>query len=137
MPDARELMDDPDFVDFEASIDDVVEEVESSENTLIVREDGEVVGEIHEQSLLKILIPENRLDEEKVIGILGLSYDASYTAEKASDIMNRHEVTVPPDEEVGEIAFLMDREDIRAIPVEEEGEVIGVVHEDRLVEEIE
>jgi CBS domain-containing protein len=133
---ARELMDDPDFIDYETDIDEVVDELHTQENTLIVRKDDEAVGEIHEQSLLKVLIPEDRLDEEKVIGILGLSFDQSYVAEKAEDIMNKHEVTVDPDEEAGELAFLMDREDIRSIPVVEDGEVIGVVHEDRLIEEI-
>ena len=129
-------MDDPDFIDYETDIDEVVDELHTQENTLIVRKDDEAVGEIHEQSLLKVLIPEDRLDEEKVIGILGLSFDQSYVAEKAEDIMNKHEVTVDPDEEAGELAFLMDREDIRSIPVVEDGEVIGVVHEDRLIEEI-
>lgn len=133
---ARELMDEPDFIEHDADIDEVVDELDTRENTLIVRRDGKVVGEIHEQSLLKVLIPEDRLDEEKVIGILGFSFDESYVAEKAEDIMNRHEVTVDPDEETGEIAFVMDREDIRSVPVEENGDIIGVVHEDRLIEEI-
>ncbi len=129
-------MDEPDFIEADASIEEVKQEVEGTENTLIVKRNGNIVGEIHENSLLKILIPEKRLDEEKVIGILGLSFDSRYVAEKAEDLMNQHEVTVKPDEEIGEIAFLMDREDIRSIPVEEDGEVVGVVHENRLVEEI-
>lgn len=136
MATARELMDEPDFIEADADIEDVVDELHSRENTLIVRRDGEAVGEIHEQSLLKVLVPEDRLDEEKVIGILGFSFDQSYVAEKAEDIMNEHEVTVDPDEETGEIAFVMDREDLRSVPVEEENEIIGVVHEDRLIEEI-
>ncbi len=129
-------MDEPDFVDIDASVEEVKEEVEGLENTLIVRDGEEVVGEIHENSLLKLLIPQDRIDEEKLIGILGLSFDQSYVAEKAEDLMNRHEVTIPPDEDIGEIAFLMDREDVRAIPVEEDGDIIGVVHENRLIEEI-
>lgn len=133
---ARELMDEPDFIEHDAPIEDVEKEVEGVENTLIVRKNGKFIGEVHEHSLLKLLIPEDRLDEEKVIGILGLSFDESYVAETAEDLMNKHEVTVPPEEDVGEIAFLMDREDIRAIPVEEQGEIIGAVHENRLVEEI-
>ncbi|QGA80958.1 CBS domain-containing protein [Candidatus Nanohalobium constans] len=133
---ARELMDEPDFIRYDAGIDEVVDELNDKENTLIVRRDGEFVGEIHEQSLLKVLIPEDRLDEEKVIGILGLSFDQRYVAENAEDIMNEHEVTVSPDEETGEIAFLMDREDLRSVPVVEDDEVIGVVHENRLIEEI-
>lgn len=133
---ARDLMDEPNFIDAEADIEDVVDELHTKENTLIVRRDGDAVGEIHEQSLLKVLIPEDRLDEEKVIGILGLSFDESYVAEKAEDVMNQHEVTVDPDEDVGEVAFVMDREDIRSVPVKEDGEIIGVVHEDRLIEEI-
>lgn len=133
---ARDLMDDPEFIEADAPVEEVVDRVKGIENTLIVRENGEAVGEIHEHSLLKVLIPENRLDEEKVIGILGLSFDTRYVAETAEDLMNRHEVTVEPDEELGEIAFVMDREDVRAVPVEEDGGIVGVVHENRMVEEI-
>jgi predicted transcriptional regulator len=133
---ARELMDDPDFIDADASVEEVKKEVEGVENTLIVRKDGEVAGEIHENSLLKLLVPEERLDEESVIGILGLSFDSRYVAEKAEDLMNRHEITASPDEDIGELAFIMDREDVRSIPVEEDGEIVGVVHENALVEEI-
>lgn len=132
---AEDLMDQPDFIDTEADIDTVKKEFDGTENTLIVRKDGEVVGEIHENSLLKDVVPQDRIDEEKVIGILGLSFDQSYVADKAEDLMNKHEVTVPPDETLGEIAFLMDREDIRSIPVEEDGEIIGVVHENKVVQE--
>jgi predicted transcriptional regulator len=129
-------MDDPVFIDFDEAVENVVEKVKGNEDTLIVKKDGSTVGEIHEHSLLKVLVPEDRLDEEKVIGILGFSFDQSYVAKKAGDLMNKHEIRVEPDESVEEIAFLMDREDVRAIPVEEDGEIIGVVHENRVVEEI-
>jgi len=133
---ARDLMIEPSYIDHEASIDKVVEKVKDAENTLIVQKDGEFVGEVHEHSLMKILVPEDRIDEEKVIGILGLSFDTTYVAENVEDLMTTHEVTVEPDETIGEIAFLLDREDLRAIPVEEDGEIIGVVHQNQLVEEI-
>ncbi len=129
-------MDDPDFIDYDADIKDVVEELRSQENTLIVRRDGNVVGEIHEHSLLKVLIPEDRLDEEKVVGVLGLSFDQKYVADTAEDVMNKHEVTVEPEESLGEIAFLMDREDLRAIAVKDDDDIVGVVHENRVIEEI-
>lgn len=132
---AEDLMIDPDFIEADADIDEVKKEFEGSENTLIVKKDGEVVGEIHENSMLKEMIPQERLDEEKVIGIMGLSFDQRYVAEKAEDLMNEHEVTVPPDETLGEIAFLMDREDIRSVPVEKDGEIIGVVHETAVIGE--
>lgn len=130
-------MDEPDFIDADADIDEVVDEVKGSENTLIVRKDGDVTGEIHENSLLKLLVPEEKVDEEKVIGIIGFSFDKRYVAENAEDLMNRHEVTVNPEENSGDLAFLMDKEDLRSIPVEEDGEIVGVVHEDRLMEELE
>ena len=129
-------MEDPEFVSPDLGVEEVAERFSSSENTLLVRDGGELKGEIHEHSLLKALIPEGRLDEEKVVGILGLSFHSEYVAETASDLMNRHEVTVEPGETLEEIAFVLDREDIRSVPVEEDGEIIGVVHEDRVVEEI-
>jgi len=128
-------MDEPDFVHVEASVEEVKKEFMGSENTLIVRRNGEVVGEIHENSLLKALIPEERIDEESVIGILGLSFDQSYVPDTAEDLMNEHEVKIGPDEKLGDIAFMMDREDVRALPVVEDEEVIGVVHEDAVIEE--
>ena len=135
MKTARDLMDEPDFIEHDTSVEDVEDEFKGAENTLIVKRDGEVVGEIHENSILKALIPEEKLDEESVVGILGLSFDQSYAPENAEDLMNKHEVTVSPDEDIGEIAFIMDREDVRSLPVEEDGEIIGVVHEDTVVEE--
>jgi predicted transcriptional regulator len=132
---ARELMDEPDFIEFDASLEEVEEEFSGSENTLIVKKDSEVIGEIHENSLLKALIPEEKIDEESVIGILGLSFDQSYAPDKAEDLMNEHEVTVTPKDKLGDIAFLMDKEDVRALPVREDGNIIGVVHEDTIVRE--
>lgn len=131
---ARELMQDPDFIDVEASVKEVEQELSGAENTLIVRKDEDVRGEIHENSLLKAFIPEDELDENAVVGLLGLSFDQSYVPEKAEDLMNTHDVSVSPDEELGDIALIMHREDVRAVPVEEDGEVIGVVHEDAVVE---
>ena len=133
---ARELMDEPVFIEYDASVDEVAEKFRGAENTLIVRREGKVVGEIHENSLLKMLVPEEKVDEEKVIGIIGFSFDSSYVAEIAEDLMNSHEVTVSPDTEVGDIAFLMDKEDLRSAPVKEGDEIIGVVHENSLIEEI-
>lgn len=131
---ARDLMDEPDFIQFDAPVEEVEEEFEGTENTLIVKKDDKVVGEIHENSVLKALIPEEKIDEESIIGILGLSFDQSYVPDIAEDLMNEHEVTVPPNETLGEMAFLMNEEDVRSLPVEEDDEIIGVVHEDTIVE---
>ncbi|MFB6192811.1 MAG: HPP family protein [Candidatus Nanohaloarchaea archaeon] len=131
---AEELMGEPDSISPDASVEKVVEEFKDAENTLIVREENKIMGEIHENSLLKAMIPEDKLDEESIIGVLGLSFDESYVSDKAEDLMNEHEVTVGPDTDIGEIAFLMDREDVRSIPVEKDGDIIGVVHEDSLIE---
>lgn len=128
-------MEDPDFVDVEASVEKVKEEFSGSENTLMVKDGAKVVGEIHENSLLKALIPEGKIDEESVIGILGLSFDQSYAPDTAEDLMNEHEVKIGPEETIGQIAYLMNREDVRSLPVIEDGKVIGVVHEDAVIEE--
>lgn len=132
---ARELMDEPDYVEYDLAVEEVEKEFSGSENTLIVRKNGKIVGEIHENSLLKALIPEEKIDEESMLGILGLSFDQSYAPDTAEDLMNEHEVTVPPSETLGEIAFLMDEEDVRSLPVEEDGDIIGVVHENTVVRE--
>ena len=131
---AEDLMDEPDFIEPDAAIEEVVEEFKGSENTLIVREENKIMGEIHENSLLKAMIPEDKLDEESIVGILGISFDESYIPDDAGDLMNKHEVTVKPDTDIGEIAFLMDREDIRSLPVKESSDIIGVVHENRVIE---
>lgn len=127
-------MDETDFIEPDAAIEEVVEEFKGSENTLIVREENKIMGEIHENSLLKAMIPEDKLDEESIVGVLGISFDQSYVPDNAEDLMNKHEVTIGPEENIGEIAFLMNEEDLRSLPVEKEGEIIGVVHEDTVVE---
>ena len=131
---ARELMEEPDFIDIGASVEEVEKELSTIENTLIVRKNGEAVGEIHESLLLKAFIPEDELDENSVVGFLGFSFDQSYVPERAEDLMNKHDVSVSPDETLGDIALVMFREDVRAVPVKEDGEVIGVVHENEVVE---
>jgi CBS domain-containing protein len=132
---AEELMDEPDFIQHDASVEDVENEFSGAENTLIVKKGEKVVGEIHENSVLKGLIPEEKINEESAIGILGFSFDQSYAPDTAEDMMNEHEVTVPPDETLGEIAYLMNKEDVRSLPVERDGEIIGVVHENTVVRE--
>lgn len=127
-------MEDPDFIDIKASVEEVEEELSTIENTLIVQENGEVVGEIHESSLLKAFIPEEELDETSIVGLLGLSFDNSYVPETAEDLMKRHDVSVDPEEELGDIALMMHREDVRSAPVKEDGEIIGVVHENAVIE---
>ena len=133
---AKDVMIDPVFISKEAKVEEAAEKLKSTENTLMVRDENGFIGEVHEHDLMNVLIPEDRLDEEKVIGILGLSFNKSYVAETVEDLMTHHEVTVEPDDEIGEIAFLMDREDVSAIPVKENNEIIGVVHENQLVQEI-
>lgn len=46
---ARELMDEPDFIDIGAPVEEVKDEVKGAENTLIDRKDGDFAGEIHER----------------------------------------------------------------------------------------
>lgn len=133
---ANDVMIDPVFISKEAKVEEAAEKLKSAENTLIVKDNDEFIGEVHEHDLMNVLIPENRLDEEKVIGILGLSFNKSYIAENVEDLMTHHEITVEPDDKIGEIAFLMDREDVSAIPVKENNNIIGVVHENQLVQEI-
>ena len=132
---ASDLMIDPEFVQHDDPVEEVVEEFMGAENTLLVRKDGEVIGEIHEDSVLKAVVPEERLDEERVTGILGISFDSGFVPETAEDLMNEHAVSIDEEETLGEIAFLMFREDIRSIPVTENGEVKGVVHEERVIKE--
>mgnify|MGYP006269234087 CR=1 FL=1 len=132
---AEDLMIDPDFIQFDASLKEVEEEFEGAENTLIVKKNERIIGEIHENSLLKAMIPEEDLDEQSVVGVLGISYDSSYAPDKAEDLMNEHEVTVPLNEPLGEIALIMHREEVRSVPVvDENNEIVGVVHEDAVIE---
>jgi CBS domain-containing protein len=133
---AEEVMSEPDFIGVDASIEEAAEELASAENTLIVMEGGEFVGEVHEHTVTRALIPEHRLDEEKVVGIIGFSFDTSYEPQTVEDVVDRHEVSVSPEEDLGEVAFLLDKEDLRSLPVVDGGDVVGVVHENDLMGEI-
>nr|EGQ40666.1 MAG: CBS domain containing protein [Candidatus Nanosalinarum sp. J07AB56] len=136
MTKVEKVMSEPDFIDVDASVEEAADELASAENTLIVMEDGEFIGEVHEHTVTRALIPEERLDEEKVIGIIGFSFDTSYEPQTVEDVVDRHEVSVPPGESLDEVAFLLDKEDLRSLPVIDGGDVVGVVHENDLMGEI-
>ena len=138
MVDASDVMAEPRFVDEEQSVERAAEILCGEENTLIVGDADSFSGEVHESHLLKVLIPENMIDEEDVVGILGFSYDTDYVADSVSDVMNKHQVTVSPDTSVGRVAFVMNKEGLRSVPVvrDTDQKVVGVVHENDLMGEI-
>lgn len=102
----------------------------------VVSEDEGFVGDVHERDLMKLAIDPDKLNEHEIIGYMGTTVDRSYFANGVEDIMETHEVTASPDDQVEMIVLEMWNEDIRAVPVIEDGAVIGMVYEKDIIENV-
>jgi len=111
------------------SIKKVVNKLKTTEDTLIVISGkNKIVGTIAEANLLKLMIPEEKLDTQEVIGFMGAGYDTAFLAKKAKDLMRKKIYFVTPSMPIEKVAFLMYKEDLRSIPVVKGKKIVGVVH---------
>lgn len=131
---AKDIMVKPKFVEPKAKISEIKKDLIGKENCLtVVDEKGRFLGEIHELDLLKLVIPEEKLEEEDVAGVMGAAYDPEFTGHTADMIMRKHEITVPPDTDATDVAVIMYKEDIRSVPVIKGDKIIGVIHLNQVI----
>ncbi|MBL7169453.1 MAG: CBS domain-containing protein [Candidatus Aenigmarchaeota archaeon] len=104
-------------------------------NVLPVLKDGDFVGEIHRQDLLKLLINPKDIPEEDVIG-LGIGMNFGYAEKTAAEIMKMYEVSITEKTKVKEAAYLMLKEGIGSLPVLRGKKLLGIVSEKDILEEI-
>jgi CBS domain-containing protein len=85
--------------------------VEANVGSLLVAEEGEIVGIVTERDYLRRVTLQGRTEQETPV----------------RDIMSSPLVVVTPETEIGECMALMTDRRIRHMPVVDEGEVVGVV----------
>lgn len=112
-------------------------EIQTHDVFPVVDDEENFLGDVHLRDLLKLGIDRENLNEHEIIGYLGTTVDESFFADTVEDIMNRHDVTVGPEERCGEVILLMWKEDLRAVPVVDgDGKTVGIVHEEDVITEI-
>jgi CBS domain-containing protein len=105
---------------------------------LVVNKKKEFLGEITEEELLKLFVPESMLGEESVVGILGAGYDRSFFAHSAHDLMAKHIFTVTKKTPIEEVIWLVHSPGFRYIPVlNPQKKVIGVITPSSLLDAFE
>ncbi len=126
---ARDIMFRPKIVHPRDPIAKLKRILKTTEDTIIViNKRGKFLGEIHEYDLLKLIVPEQEISEEEVVGILGMGYDRGFIAKDARDLMHAHDFVAAPDTPIPNLALIMYKEEIRAIPIIKNKKVVGVVH---------
>jgi CBS-domain-containing membrane protein len=127
---AKEVMIKPVMVYPTDSVKMVVSKLKKKDTNvvLVVNKKKQFIGEITEMELLKIFVPEQLLDEHMVVGTLGASYDRSFFAKLARDLMTRHDYTTTLKAHLDQLLWLVYTPGFQFIPVlNEKKQVVGVV----------
>ena len=99
---------------------------------LVVDKDKKFLGEITEDDLFVMLLPDDLYDD---IGIqLGFDLERKFFAKTVKEVMLKHEITCNDDDDVMEVALTLVREEVECIPVlDGKGKVVGVVNQGTLL----
>jgi CBS domain-containing protein len=119
-------------------IEQVIETLKKEEIDCIpvINRKGKFLGDIHERDLLKLLIDPEKMPTNQLAGIFGKAVDMGYFANTAEDIMKRHEITLNPNDLVGDAVLLMFNHDLNALPVVKNGKIVGILSELAILEQI-
>ena len=134
---AKDIMEKAHKIKESDDIKKVITALKTKEDVLVVvKGKDQLSGIIDEATLIKLLVPTDKLETEEVIGFLGAGYDRAFVAKKAGDVMEHRIFFVTPSMPVEKIAFLMYKENLRAIPVVEGSKIVGIVHIRNLIGQI-
>ncbi len=134
---AKDIMEPAIFVKETDGIAKAKNILQTKEDVLVViKGKNQLVGTVEESTLVKLLVPTDKLETEEVIGFLGAGYDRGFVAKKVSDIVERRVFFVTPSMPIEKVAYLMYKENLRAIPVVEGSQVVGIVHIRNLISRI-
>lgn len=98
---------------------------------------GKFIGDVHERDLLKLIILPEDIPMEELTGVFGSGTDLQYFATKAKDLVNRHELTISPDETVSKAAVIMIHHNLNSLPVlDKKGKLIGILTELHIMQEV-
>ena len=102
----------------------------------VVDKNGKFLGDIHENDLFLMIIPNDLYDE---IGIEeGFDIEKKFFAEKASELMRRHDLSCSPDDELMDVAKELAGDEIDEIPViDSKGKVVGLITQGMLLRHME
>jgi len=102
----------------------------------VVDRNQKFLGDIHENDLFLMVMPNDMFDE---IGVeLGFDIEKKYFAEKAKDLMRKHELSCGPDDELMDVAKELAGEEVNEMPViDKKGKVVGLVTEGMLLRNLE
>jgi acetoin utilization protein AcuB len=134
----KDLMRKLESVHADAKISDVITvfEDDSTDAIAVTDKNGDFVGDIHQQDLLKLLIDPKDVSWNEVTGLFGRIVDMGYFAETAKDLMHRHEITVTPETTIRSVVSLMFKHNIDAIPVLKSSKLVGMITEFEILDEI-
>lgn len=105
---------------------------------LVVDKKKRFVGEITEETLLKIFVPEDMLGEQDIIGVLGAGFDRSFFAKTAHDLMRPHKFVVTKKTPIADVVWLVYSPGFKFIPVVDTAKrVIGVITPSSLLDAFE
>lgn len=94
----------------------------------VVNNQGKIVGELHQRELLLLDIGQEEFKEKEGIGFGKLKLLLASKAKTVKDIMNEHELTLSPDDDVQAAAKLLYDEELGTIPiVDKKGKLVGVL----------
>ena len=134
---AKDVMEPAVLVTKKNKIRKVVNILQTKEDVLVVVEGkGKLVGIVDEATLVKLLVPTDKLETEEVIGFLGAGYDRAFVAKIVEDVMEKRIFFVTPSMSIEKVAYLMYKENLRAIPVLQGSKVVGIVHVRNLIGKI-
>ena len=134
---AKDIMEPAILVKESDTIKKVANILRTKEDVLVVvKGKGQLVGIVDESTLVKLLVPTDKLETEEVIGFMGAGYDKAFVAKTVSDVMEKRIFFVTPSMSIEKVAYLMYRENLRAMPVLQGSKVVGIVHIRNLIGKI-
>lgn len=93
----------------------------------VVDKKGAVVGELDQKKLLLIDVGQLDFVEQEGLGFEQLRLILSKRAKKVEEIMEKHNFSVSPNDEILQVAKLIYEEDISTIPVIDNNKLVGVI----------
>jgi predicted transcriptional regulator len=94
--------------------------------------DDEMVGELSQTELLLEIIGDDELEGD--FDLTSIHHLLSSDADTVSPMVNRHELSVHPDDHILEAIELMYEEDLSTLPVEDKNGFIGIITDINVLE---
>ncbi len=125
----KDIMLKPILIRQEASKKELLEIAKKNKNMpifMVVDDDNKFLGDIHENDLFYMVIPNKRY---KDIGAeLEFNLEKKFFAKTAKEIMRKHDLICSPDESIIDAALKLASVEINEMPViDKKGRVIGVI----------